>query len=79
MSVIHLKVDTDKIGSVVDVECANESGVIVKRSFMEISAAVESDSYVDYLKTAYEGSKLHGTEKPVYIICKDGKGTKIQL
>ena len=79
VSEIHLKVDTNKIGSVVDVECANESGTIVKRSFMEISAAVESDSYVDYLKTAYEGSKLHDTEKPVYIICKDGKGTKIQL
>lgn len=79
VSEIHLRVDTDSIGSVVDVECANESGNIVKRSFMEIQAAVESSSYVEYLKSAYEKSKLHDTEKPVYIISKDGKGTKIQL
>ena len=79
VSEIHLRVDTDSIGSVVDVECANESGNIIKRSFMEIQAAVESSSYVEYLKSAYEKSKLHDTEKPVYIISKDGKGTKIQL
>ena len=76
---IRLKINPNGITSIIDVECANESGQIVKRSFMNMQYACESDKYIDYLKTTYENSKLKESNKPVAIFANDGTGRKISL
>lgn len=76
---IRLKVDPNRISSVIDVECANESMQVIKSSFINIEYACESNVYLDYIASVYNNSKLATVDKPVYLVVNDGTGRKIEL
>ena len=79
ISEIQLRVDPNKMSSVIDVHCVNEAGYTVADSYMNMEYACESNAYLGYLKDTFEKSKMTGIDKHVSIILKDGKGTKISL
>jgi len=79
VSEIILKVNPNTISSVIDVECANESHHIIKKSFINISTACEASEYLNYLTELYQRSKLSNCGKKASILINDGKGTKIPL
>jgi hypothetical protein len=79
ISEIQLRVNPDTISSIIDVHCANESGAIVRNSYMNMEYACEESMYLPYLKDTFEKSNLKGIDKHVSIIMNDGKGTKIAL
>ena len=79
VSEIRLKVNEGNLQSVIDVECANESHQIIKKSFINLQYACESDHFIDYIKDTYKASKLSSMDKNVCIIVNDGKGQKIAL
>lgn len=76
---IRLKVDPNNMSSIIDVEAANESHQVIKSSFMNMMAAVESAKYFEYLGDIFKQSKLADTEKSVCIVVNDGTGRKITL
>lgn len=79
ISEIRLVVNPDRMQSIIDVECANESGQIIRRSFMNMEYACESDAYLKYLDTTYRKSKMSNINKDICIKLMDGKGTMIKL
>ena len=79
VSEIRLKINPSGITSFVDVTCANESGQEIKKSFMHISKACESDNFIGYLTELFQRSKMCGIDKKTSIFINDGKGTKIEL
>ena len=76
---IRLQMNPDGVDSIIDVACANESGQIIKSSFINMQYACESSNYLDYIKDTFKQSNLAECDKDVSIILKDGKGTKINL
>ena len=79
VSEIRLNVNPNQIASIIDVTCANESGQIIKSSFMNMQAAVESSQYINYIEEIYGKSELSNSDKKVSIMINDGKGKKIVL
>lgn len=79
VSEIRLVVNPNHMQSIIDIECANESGQVIRKSFMNMEYACESDQYLKYLDSAYKKSKLPNINKEVYIKLLDGKGTKIKM
>jgi hypothetical protein len=79
VSEIRLKVNPNNIGSIIDVDAANEAGQVIKSSFMNMQVAVESSKYFEYLDNAFKQSKLADVEKRICIIVNDGTGKKITL
>lgn len=76
---IKLKVNPDNMNSIIDVECATESGKILKNSFINMQYACESSQYIDYLKETYERSNLSSSGKNVSLYFTDGTGRQISL
>jgi len=76
ISSINLRVDPN-VSSVINVECATEGGNIIRRSFMNMQYACESSKYIDYLKDAFNNSKMKDTKKKVSITVNDGRGKRI--
>lgn len=76
VSEIVLKVNPNNYASIIDVQCANEAGQIVKTSYMNMEYACEASQYPKYLKETFDNSKLSSTEKKVSVIINDGKGIK---
>lgn len=79
ISEIQLCVNPDQMQSVIDVQCANESGQIVRTSYMNIEYACEGAQYLKYLDETYKKSKLAKSNKNVSIKVMDGRGTVIRL
>lgn len=79
ISEIKLCVNPDHMQSVIDVQCANESGKVIRTSYMNIEYACESDQYLRYLDDTYKKSNLSKINKDVCIKLMDGKGTTIKL
>lgn len=79
ISEIRLCVNPDQMQSIVDVQCANESGQIIRSSYMNIEYACESSQYLKYLDDMYKKSNLSKINKDVYIKVMDGKGSMIKL
>ena len=79
VSEIRLKVNPNHMQSIIDVDVANESGQVIKSSFMNMQVAVESSKYLDYLNETFKKSKLADTSKCVCIVMNDGSGKKIIL
>lgn len=79
ISEIQLRVDPDRISSIIDVACVNESGAVVRPSYMNMEYACEDAKYLGYIRDCFESSKMKGNGKHVSILIKDGKGTKIPL
>lgn len=73
---IILKVNPDNYASIIDVQCANESGQIIKTSYMNMEYVCEASQYSTYLKDTFDKSNLSSTEKKVSVIINDGKGIK---
>lgn len=78
VSEIHLKVNP-ATESIVDVDAVDSFGQVIKRSFMNIQAAIESSKYFEYLNDMYKESDLNKSDKTVFIIPNDGSGKKIKL
>lgn len=76
---IQLCVNPDQMQSVIDVQCANESGQIIRTSYMNIEYACESAQYLKYLDETYKKSNLAKSDKNVSIKVMDGRGTVIRL
>lgn len=79
ISDIKLCINPNQMQSIVDVQCANESGQIIRSSYMNIEYACESDQYLAYLDDMYKKSNLSKSNKNVFIKIMDGKGTMIKL
>ena len=79
VSEIRLKVNPNNIGSIIDVDVSNEAGQVIKSSFMNMQAVVESAKYLEYLNNTFKESKLADTTKRVCIYMNDGTGKKILL
>ena len=79
VSEIRLKVNPNNMGSIIDVDAANEAGQVIKSSFMNMQVAVESSKYFEYLDGAFKQSKLADADKRICIIVNDGTGKKITL
>lgn len=79
ISQIRLLVNPNQMQSIIDVECANESGEVIRRSYMNMEYACEADQYLKYLDDMYHKSNLAKLDKEVCIKLKDGKGTTITL
>ena len=79
VSEIRLKINPDKIQSVIDVEAANEAGQVIKSTFMNMQYACEDSKYIDYLKESFDKSGLSDCEKRVCLLINDGTGRKINL
>jgi hypothetical protein len=50
VSEIQLRINPNMVSSIIDVKCANESGNIIRESYMDMSYACEEDVYLPYLK-----------------------------
>ena len=79
ISDIKLCINPNQMQSIVDVQCANESGQVIRSSYMNIEYACESDRYLAYLDDMYKKSNLSKSNKNVFIKIMDGKGTMIKL
>lgn len=73
VSEIRLEVDPNGISSAINVTCANEAHQCIKKSFMHIEKACESNQYMDYLAGLYKESKLGDSGKTVVIVPTDRK------
>lgn len=76
---IRLKINPNSIQSIVDVDAANESGQVIKSTFMNMQYACEDSKYIDYLKESFNNSKLADFDKHVCLVINDGTGRKIGL
>lgn len=72
---IKLYVDPNCASSVIDVRCANESGQIIRKNYMYMEYACESDHYIQYLTDTFDRSKLSEAMKNVTIVVNDGTDT----
>ena len=79
ISEIQLCVNPHHMQSIVDIQCANESGKIIRTSSMNIEYACEGSQYLGYLDDMYKKSNLSKCGKNVSIKVMDGKGTIIKL
>lgn len=79
ISEIRLKISPNEIASIIDVDCANESGQVIRNSFMDMQYACENTNYINYLKDSFKNSKLANSNKYVCILINDGTGRKISL
>lgn len=76
---IRLKINPDRIQSIIDVDAANESGQVIKSTFMNMQYACEDSKYIDYLKESFANSGLSNCDKHVCLLINDGTGRKIGL
>lgn len=79
ISEIKLYVDPNCASSVIDVRCANESGHIIRKNYMYMEYACESDQYIQYLTDTFDKSKLSEAMKNVTIVINDGTDTCINI
>ena len=79
VSEIRLKISPNRIQSVIDVDAANESGQVIKSTFMNMQYACEDYKYIDYLKESFKNSGLSNCDKNVCLLINDGTGRKINL